>query len=463
MLFRSEPVESYLFSLNPYLVVLRVELHGKDIEIKRTNHIIEISPGYELLPGETDSITISYSGTIDESFCYPDYSGNLKETPYRIAMLNVNKRQAFLTEDYVLLTPESHWYPVAGLNYYPTNPARIKVDYTNYTLRVRNKEGLNAVSQGNMSKENGYSVFRNESPLTGLTLAIGDYRSDTLTVDSVNYISFFFPEHDYYREDLSELKDTLSLLVSGIMRELETNFSTKYPFTTLSLVEVPVQFYSYPRMNTQTRAELQPSMVLLPEKLSTLQNAGFKKQFTRQKKRMARNNQVITDKELQVRLFNNFIRNTFISGENFRFINGVVLNEPTRYRLGPSFYFFKNNFYSSEFPVINSVFESHLQKVVAPDAGFRPRGGRLTENDKANLILKTGSFREILSSNPGSDTIRSLVSVKGDYLFNMMRSKAGIEEFKEWFGKYLDDHKFRRVDITTLNNDMKGKDRKSVV
>lgn len=94
---------------------------------------------------------------------------------------------------------------------------------------------------------------------------------------------------------------------------------------------------------------------------------------------------------------------------------------------------------------------------MAPDAGFRPRGGRLTENDKANLILKTGSFREILASNPGSDTIRSLISVKGDYLFNMMRSKAGIEEFKEWFGKYLDDHKFRRVDITTLNNDMKGK------
>ena len=102
------------------------------------------------------------------------------------------------------------------------------------------------------------------------------------------------------------------------MRELETNFSTRYPFKTLSLVEVPVQFYSYPKKSTQTRAEVQPSMVLLPEKLSTLDQAGFYKQFTRQKKRMARNNQVITDKELQVRLFNDFIRNTFISGENFR-------------------------------------------------------------------------------------------------------------------------------------------------
>ena len=77
------------------------------------------------------------------------------------------------------------------------------------------------------------------------------------------------------------------------MRELETSFSTKYPFKTLSLVEVPVQFYSYPKKNTQTRAEVQPSMVLLPEKLSTIKNAGFNKRFTQQKKRMARKTRLL--------------------------------------------------------------------------------------------------------------------------------------------------------------------------
>ena len=73
-------------------------------------------------------------------------------------------------------------------------------------------------------------------------------------------------------------------LVSGVMRDIETNFSVKYPFSTLSLVEVPVQFHSFPHESTQTRAEVQPSLVLLPEKLSTLDNAGFDRQFTRQKK-----------------------------------------------------------------------------------------------------------------------------------------------------------------------------------
>lgn len=454
-----ESLEHYIFSLNPSLIVQKITSAGKDLNFKRINHIIEIHPGNFLKPGQTDSLLISYKGSINESFCYPNYSDNIKETPYRIQMVNVNKRQAFLSENYLLLTPETYWYPVASLNYYPSNPARIKIDFTNYFLRVKNEKGLTAVSQGRVKNEEGHSVFKPEYPLTGLTLAIGNYKTDTLKVDSVEYLSYYFPGHDYYKKDLSQLKDTLKFMVSGIMRELETNFSVKYPFKTLSLVEVPVQFYSYPKESTQTRAEVQPSMVLLPEKLSTLQNAGFYKQFTRQKKRNTQNNQIVTYKELQVRLFNSFIRSTFISGENFRFVNGVASNEPTRYLLGPSFYFFKNNFFSSEYPVINAVFESHLQQLgqQGPRGGFQAFTGSLSDNDKANLILKQISFRDLLSKNPKGDTIRTVLTVKGDWLFNLLRAKAGIDEFKTWFSKYIEDHSFKRVDLVHFNNDVKEK------
>jgi hypothetical protein len=453
------PIDRYLFSLNPSLNVLEVTGEGQKLKFSKINHIIDIDPGKVLNPGKTDSLLISYSGSINESFCYPNYSDNIKVTPYRIAIMNINKRQAFLDGKYVLLTPETHWYPVSALNYYPTNPARIKIDFTKYTLRVKREAGLSAVSQGRMIEDDEYSTFKPDGPLTGLTLAIGNYMSDTLKVDSVEYISYYFPGDDYYKKDLSEIKDTLPNLVSGIMRELETNFSTKYPFKTLSLVEVPVQFYSYPKKNTQTRAEVQPSMVLLPERLSTIENAGFYKRFSRQKKRMARNNQVITDKELQVRLFNDFIRNVFISGENYQFVNGVPSNEPIRYRLGPSFYFFKNNFYSADYPVINAVFESHLQHLTSQGQGdgFMTGFGALSDNDKANLILKKTSFRDLLAKNPSGDTIRTVLTVKGDWLFNLLRSKAGIEEFKPWFSDYIDNNRFKKIDIQKFNADVKEK------
>ncbi len=452
-----EAITRYLFSLNPSLNISKITSAGKELNFTKANHIIDIDPGKSLIPGESDSVLICYEGKINESFCYPNYTDNFKDSPYRIAMLNVNKRQAFLTEKFLLLTPETHWYPVSSLNYYPSNPARITINFTNYTIRVKEEAGLTPVTQGKMISRDGYSVFTPENPLTGLTLAIGNYTSDTLKVDSIQYITYYFPGHDYYKKDLLEIRDTLPNLVSGIMRELETNFSTKYPFKTLSLVEVPVQFYSFPKKNTQTRAEVQPSVVLLPEMLSTLGNAGFAKRFTVQKKRMARNNQVITDKELQVRLFNDFIRNTFISGENFRFVNGVASNEPTRYRLGPSFYFFKNNFYSAEYTVINAIFESHLQQITpqGPRGGFQSMLGVLSDNDKANLILREKSFKDLLAQNPGGDTIRTVLSVKGDWLFNFLRSKAGIDDFKSWFTEYIDRSRFKRIDIQQFNSDVR--------
>lgn len=453
-----EDLETYLFSLNPSLRVTGIESGNRALEFKRTGHIIEALPGKRLVHGEKDSLKISYTGAVNEEFCYPDYSESSKSNPYMIAMLVINKRQAFLTDDFVLLTPESHWYPVAGLNYYPSDPARIKVDFTRYKLRVKSRDGLTAVSQGRVKKDEGHFSFAPEEPLTGLTLAIGNYMIDSLKAGSVEYLSYHFPGNDYYRKSLSALKDTLPQLISGIMRDLETDFSARYPFSTLSLVEVPVQFYSFPRMSTQTRAEVQPAMVLLPEKLSTLEGAGFGKRITRQKKRMVRNNEVLTDKEIQLRVFQNFVQNTFITGEQFRYRNGVAWNEPVRYRLGSSFYFFKNNFWSDEFPVINAVFETHLQKAKAPEqSGFFGFSSSLTENDQANLYLKKASFRDVLASNPLGDTLRQVLTVKGDYLFNLFREKAGIDKFDIWFRDYMNGNRFRSINIADLNDTISRK------
>jgi len=373
-----------------------------------------------------------------------------------IAMVNVKKKQSFLQDDYLLFTPETHWYPTASLNFYPSNPARIKVDFTYYTLRVKNRSGLNVISQGRKITEQDTTLFLPEHPLTGLTLAIGNYQSDSLKVDSVIYITHYFKGNDYYKKDLAELKDTLPQLISGIMRDLETSFSTRYPFSSLSLLEVPVNYYSHPGNNTQTRSEVQPGLILLPEKLSTLSNAGFSKRFDNQKKRMQRDNQIITDKELKVRIFNDFIRSTFIRGTSFVWTNNGFYNEPSRYQLGPSFYFHKNNFYSSDYPVINAVFESHLQQVSGAERGpdYSLMSGSLNENDKANLVLRNKSFKELLEENPRGDTVRVVLAVKGDWFFNLLRSKAGIDEFNKWFTQYCEANSFRRIEISKCRDDL---------
>ncbi|MDX9930282.1 MAG: hypothetical protein RBS37_10570 [Bacteroidales bacterium] len=446
---------NYTFSLNPGLAVKSVaDSDGTQLNFTSDAHIIMISPQNQLAPGESDQLTLTYEGNINEPYCYPYYTDDIRKRPYRIGMVNINKRQAFLTDEYVLLTPETHWYPVAALNYYPSNPARIKVDFTRYSLEVKTSSELMAVSQGTTTGSDGNYSLSYDTPLTGITLAIGHYATDTISAADIRFNVHYFPGNDYYKEVFTEIGDTLPSILNILMTDLERSFTTEYPFKSLSLIEVPVQFFSYPRTNTQTRAEVQPSLVLLPEKLVTIVQSGFQHSYKLQKKRMESQGQVITDKDLQIRMFSNFARSTFISGTNFRFTGGSVINEPSRFLLGPSFYFFKNNFFSDDFPVINSVFESHLQKVTTMQRGIMGAMGGISETDRANLILRNTSLKDILQKSPGADTLSAVLTVKGDYLFNLMRAKAGIEEFKTWFANYLNENIFTRVDIKKFDRDL---------
>ncbi len=441
------------FSLNPGLSVKEVHINGSPASFTPDGHIIMLDLGRSLPPDSALTVSFAYEGRILEDFCYPWITEDQQENLFNNGPLRMEKRYAIQKDEFLLLTPETHWYPVAGLNFYPGTPARIIIDFTNYSLKVAKSNDLVAISQGARTSDNDYWYFSNNEPLTGISLIEGSYVSDTIRVDSIDFIAHYYQGHDYFRNDLNELGDTIGSLISGTMRELETNFSTAYPFNSLSLVEVPVYFHSEEKKNTQTRAEVQPSLILLPEKLATMTNADFHGTLKRQKRRMERNNEVITDRELQVRAFNNFARNTFITSSTFNFNRGSASMTQGRYLLGPSFYFYKNNFYSGEYPVINAVFESHLQKVEAPQGGFqRMFLGGLSENDKANTILQDHSLEEILAMNPSTDTTRIVLTLKGDYLFNLIRAECGLEEFNSWFSDYLEENKFRNVSMQEFND-----------
>lgn len=450
-----ETAEQLIFSLNPLLTVTSATFNGQDVQWERDHHILKITPPSPPAPGEDFEVSVSYNGTIEEEYTHPWHDPDYRTDNYKLAMVNIEPRQAYVTEDFVLLTPETGWYPVAGLNFYPTNPARQKVDFTSYTLKVKSGQEMVPVSQGRMTKEGDAFLFKDENPLTGLTVAIGNYQTDSLKAGDITYSAWYFPGHDYFRDNFTELSDTIEMVVKGVMDELAVTFSSDYPFNSLKLVEVPVHFRTYPKKSTQTMAEVQPSMILLPEKMATINSSGFSATMKRQQRMMERNNQVITEKELQVRVLNQFIRSTFISSNDFRFRSGQAIAEPGRFLLGPSFYYFKNNFYSDNYPVINAVFETHLQKVDNMGRNMA-RGflGGLSEGDKANTILKDISLENLLAANPSNDTLRIVMTVKGDYLFSLMRYNAGVTRFNNWFKDYIEATRFTSISLEQFNRDL---------
>jgi len=69
---------------------------------------------------------------------------------------------------------------------------------------------------------------------------------------------------------------------------------------------------------------------------------------------------------------------------------------------------------SSEYPGYKCNFESHLQKVNSPVLQvFSQCPAHLLIMTKQILFLKNQSFKELLAKNPGGDTLKNVLTIKG--------------------------------------------------
>ena len=192
-------LDTYSFSLNPGLKIQSIEHNTQELGFKRNLHIITVEPSSALSPGGTDSLTFHYRGNIDEEACYIDIDENTRDENFRHFYNNIRKRYSFILPEYVLLTPENLWYPVAGIPYGAAYPKMQKKDFITFNLRVKTKDGLTAISQGASEKTgDGEFVFRPEFPLPQLSLVIGEYERKSITVDDVDYNIFVKVGHDYF-------------------------------------------------------------------------------------------------------------------------------------------------------------------------------------------------------------------------------------------------------------------------
>jgi hypothetical protein len=119
----------------------------------------------------------------------------------------------------------------------------------------------------------------------------------------------------------------------------------------------------------------------------------------RQQRDSERRGQSITERDLQIRVLNNFLQ-CFVSQElrsnmtiriNFGSTSTVMASQPSSpYFLFPQLYNFQNNIYSLEWPVMNRIFEAYLTSQSGTDmrsAMMRNFSGSSDEGT-ANMALQ---------------------------------------------------------------------------
>ncbi|MFA6471969.1 MAG: hypothetical protein WCU00_08005, partial [Candidatus Latescibacterota bacterium] len=317
----------------------------------------------------------------------------------------------------------------------------------------------------------------------------------SITAKGLEYNLFIKPGHDYFSKYFSALKSKLPDLIDTNMIGYERKLDISYPYSRLTLVEVPIQFYAYPRIWSAAQETVQPEQVFLPEKGVTLNGADFKRTSYFMKRGGGRggsgpgggggggrsgSGQTLTEEENQSNLFTLFIQQTFagssqdtramrqmaprissqrdLSIQRIAFSAGMSLVNTPDYTLFPEFYTHVNHFHSEAWPILDVAMENYL-KARTTQSSFNPRlfmGGTSTDDD-ANTALQKRSLKEILADPSMKKIAPDVLSSKGNYLFTLLESRTGTEGFNTFISDFLYKNQYRDTEDGELLNALNEK------
>jgi len=456
------PLKKLVFNLNIALNVKGIKYNGRDIPFIREHHLVVLEQGAELQPEEKAEVEIAYEGSISEVLCYLDISEEELQEKYGKFVLNVDKRFAFLTPEYVLLTPEISWYPKVGVTFSTDDVSWNHPEFVDFNLEVKTFPGLQAISQGELSQLSDRQFsFSNSVPLTQISLAIGRYKKKSMVADDLEYGIWYIKGHDFFSGAFPEIKDTISSVINERLGDFERTYNLEYVFDRLFLVEVPAQFKTYERTWSGRQEFVQPEQIYIPEKGYILREADFEGAKKRMERWGDRGGGSMTDKDKELRILYEFLglftreQTASFRGGPGGFSSQESLNP---YFIFPMLYNFQNNIYSDKWPITNRIFEAYLKSQSIDMRGaFRRDMQGISEDEMANIALQDSTFEEILSDPGQKKIIDNVIKLKGEALFSRIQWEAGQQQFEIFLRELLREFRFKNILFEQFDERIKEK------
>ena len=451
-----EAVSTVLFSLNPGLKLSQVMVDGKELAFERKLGLVELT-GLQVAPRQQLEFSFSYQGTIDEAACFLDIDNETRDEAYRNFMYQIDKRYAFVTPNYVLLTRENNWYPIPGAGFGEKNKQWVSRQFSDYRLEVTTQPGLTAVSQGNVEENDNHFVFTNSHAQSQISIAIGEYERMHQEIDGLEFNIYYKKGHDYFSDFFEEIKDTVPSIISEALQDFERNVDLYYPFERFSLVEVPIQFYSYERILTGAREQIQPEMILYSEKGLLVDEADFYGRMNQRRRFGPRDDESLTPEEKKIRILQNFLA-TFTQEQgrpDFSRSQGEleVAEKGNPFYAFPLFYNYAYYIQSDRWPVTDRVFEAYKKQATDnPRMGWIRDLQGMSEDEQGNLALLSQSFEEILDDPEQKQIVDNVIQQKGKALFSIIKTKATEDAFEDFLYRYLKGVKFSTSTIEDFND-----------
>lgn len=451
-------LDTLLFSLNPGFKVEKIESNGVDIPFLQQSMLIRVFLKKALNVNENIELTISYAGIPDMNIAYLD---NKNEDVYgfdQAMTLRIDRQYGFYSRNYVLLTKEVLWYPVPGIFYDPTRPAIFRQQFTRFDLTVKSEPGMIPVSQGICETSDSIEYhFAIRDKLPQLSLNIGRFKQQKIDIDGIELDISYIEGHNYFAKSFNLLGDTIVDLIIEYLDDYERPLGLSYPYASFKLVEAPAQYASLSHSWTSTLANIQPQIINFPEWGFNVSQADFVSSARRIKRDSERNKEGLTEKEIQSRMFTNFLRSTFSSNEVRMRFGPQTASIGNPFHIFPNYYYFVNYITSAECPVLNYAFESYLMKGADnPRQTFMTRATGIGDDEQANLMLKDKSLKQIIAEESDRQKVNKVLRAKGAYLLNWMEKQVGDEGFNNFLLEYLYNNSFREIKYEELTGVLSG-------
>ena len=291
-------------------------------------------------------------------------------------------------------------------------------------------------------------VYETDFLTPAITLIIGDYEQKSVEVDETVYSIWNIRGNDYFSELFNSIVDTIPSQIRERRRAIEMNYSLDYSFNRFSVIEVPIQFYSYSRTWTQAQEVMQPEMVLFPEKGSLVQEADVEGTIRNEKRWAQRGRNQVSDEEIVIRAFNRFMQLFERTQSNFDWsLDRGALNvttTPNPFFIFPQLYNFRYNVFSSEWPVSNRLIELYLQDETDNHYIIRQMNG-ISNNEKASLLMEEYPFKELLANVEHRDLLDNITALKANCLFALAEHHIGIDDYRDSLRAVLDRNTFTNL------------------
>ncbi len=464
------PLDTLIFSLNPGFVIDSITDRDGQVDYIRSKQIIRIVPARKLAPERGRRFSFYYRGKANEAVAYLDIPREQIDALKRIQVAPLDKKPGIIHENYILLTPELLWYPMAGVGFNLKTFQLQELDFVRFSLTVNPGEGLTAVAPGKMTQIGEQVQFIPENDLNSLPLVIGPLEMQSMEIGGVQYNLYLKPGHDFFSKYFTNITDTLGVLIKEAKDDYEMDeLDLYYPFKRINLVEVPIQYHAYERPYIQTVDNILPEMILLPEKgagINTLDFARFKRAEERRDRN--RENQR-TPREIETDQFKRFLQNTFFRsgttirsrgfgsggdrGEELITFQGGSNYTKNPYCVFPLYYSYVTGISSKQYPVFNSMMELYLKDgfEVSPRQGFT---GGITNNERANLALKEHSMIEIFA-RWNTELTSSVINQTGSFIISALKNRVGMGAFDYFLYYYLEDHAFTEISFNQFASDFR--------